>query len=91
MWAHQISVLSVPHFHDSEANKSQSKYISLYVGFRYTVVSILLQDFEILSKGFSQRKFKRKISETLFIKENKPSLNRQEMSVPLKLFNSCKI
>lgn len=72
MWAHQISVLSVPHFHDSEANKSQSKYISLYVGFRYTVVSILLQDFEILSKGFRQRNLKGRFQRHFSLKKINP-------------------
>ena len=31
--------------------------------------------------------FRRKLSEALFIKQNKPALNKQEASVPLKLFN----
>ena len=44
------------------------------------------QDFEISSKGFRQRKIKKKISETFFIKENKSSLKSQEKSVPLTLF-----
>ena len=48
---------------------------------------VTLDDFRIIGKGFRHRKFKRKIAEALFIKENKPSLNRQEKSVPLKLFN----
>ena len=30
---------------------------------------------------------KRKLSEALFTKELKPTLNKQEQSVPLKLFN----
>ena len=52
-------------------------------------LTVKLQDFEILSKGFLQRKFKIKISDALFIKENKSSLNKQEKSVLLKL-NGCK-
>ena len=49
--------------------------------------TVKLSDFTILSQGYKLRKFKRKISEALFIKENRPSLNKQEKSVPLKLFN----
>ena len=45
------------------------------------------QDFEISSKGFRQRKIKKKISEEFFIKDNKSLLNRQEKAVPLTLFN----
>ena len=38
-----------------------------------------VEEFEIHSKEFRR--------EALFIKGNKPSLNRQEKSVPLKPFN----
>ena len=34
-----------------------------------------------------KNKFRRKISESLYIKEKRSSLNTQEKSVPLKLFN----
>ena len=51
-----------------------------------------MEDFEILNKGFTRRKQKKKkISEALFIKENNPSLNRQEKSFPFKAFKQCEL
>ena len=47
---------------------------------------VWVQDFTILSKNYKSN-IKRKISEALFIKSNKPCLNVQEKSFPLKLFN----
>ena len=49
--------------------------------------SATLDDFTILSLGYKQNKFKRKISEALFIKTNRSNVNKQDPSVPLKLFN----
>ena len=46
------------------------------------------EDFDILWNGYTNSKFKRKISETLFIKELRPSLNSQETSVPLPLYSN---
>ena len=43
--------------------------------------------FEILSNGYKNNKFKRKLAEALHIKHERPTLNVQEQSVPLKLFN----
>ena len=43
--------------------------------------------FEILSNGYRNNKFKRKLAEPLHIKHERPTLNVQEQSVPLKLFN----
>ena len=42
---------------------------------------------EILSNGYKNNKFKRKLAEALHIKHERPTLNVQEQSVPLKLFN----
>ena len=44
-------------------------------------------NFEILSSGYKNNKFKRKLAEALHIKHERPTLNVQEQSVPLKLFN----
>ena len=44
------------------------------------------KDFKILGNNY-QSNFKRKISESLFIRQLKPSLNVNEKSVPLHLFN----
>ena len=44
------------------------------------------RNFRILDKGYSNT-FKRKVAEVLFIKKYKSSLNVQEKSVKLELFN----
>ena len=49
--------------------------------------TVTLDNFTILSSGYCNRKFKGKVSESLFIKQNKPTLNKHDTSVPLKLFN----
>ena len=46
-----------------------------------------LKDFKIIDSSYHNNRFKRKISEALYIKEYKPSLNTQEQSVQLKVFN----
>ena len=48
---------------------------------------VSFEDFRMLRNGYTNSKFKRKISEALFIKELRPSLNTQETSVPLLLYN----
>ena len=47
---------------------------------------IALSDFKIIESSFRNQKFKRKIAESLLIREKRSSLNVQEMSIPLKLF-----
>ena len=44
-------------------------------------------DYKIIGTGYRKKTMKRKLSEALFIKELNPTLNKQEKSVPLKLFN----
>ena len=44
-------------------------------------------DYKIVGTGYRNNIMKRKLSETLFIKELKPTLNKPEKSLPLKLFN----
>ena len=48
---------------------------------------VSMKDFRMLTKGFNHRKVKRKICEVLLIKEHQPTLNAQEHSVTLELFN----
>ena len=43
--------------------------------------------FKIIGNGFNNSSFKRKVSEALLIKQIKPSLNVQEKSIALKMFN----
>jgi hypothetical protein len=44
-------------------------------------------NFEIIGNSYRHNNKKRRIAEALFVKKLKPSLNVQEKSVPLKLFN----
>ena len=44
-------------------------------------------DLQITEKRSHHHTRRRKISEALFIKNNKPSLNKQDKSIPLQLFN----
>ena len=46
-----------------------------------------INHFEILSNGYKNNKFKRKLAEALHIEHERPTLNVQEQSVPLLLFN----
>ena len=48
--------------------------------------TVTIGDFRVLKTSYRQKKFRRKLSEALFIKQNKPALNKQEASVPLMLF-----
>ena len=44
-------------------------------------------DFQVIGKGYRHNSRRRKIAEALFIKDKRPSLNIQEKSIPLQLFN----
>ena len=48
---------------------------------------VTIHDFRVFKTRYRQKKFRRKLSEALLIKQNKPALNKQEASIPLKLFN----
>ena len=48
---------------------------------------VKLGDFRIIGKGYKRSKFRRNLTELLHIKEKRSSLNTQDASVPLKLFN----
>ena len=47
--------------------------------------TMALDDFKIIGKGYKRSRFRRKLAELLYNKENRSSLNTQEASVPLKL------
>ena len=47
---------------------------------------VWVDDFKLLGNNY-QSYIKRKISESLFIRQLKPSLNKQEKSIPLNFFN----
>ena len=59
--------------------------------FKHSVESrhdpVLKNDFRIIGKGYRNNTSRRKIAEGLFMKKMKPSLNIQEKSVKLELFN----
>ena len=46
---------------------------------------VTLDDFKIIGKSYKRSKFRRKLAESLHIKEKRCSLNTQETSVPLKI------
>ena len=45
------------------------------------------ENFKVISSGFRNNTKKRKLSEVLWINTVRPSLIKQEKSIPLKLFN----
>ena len=49
--------------------------------------NVSYEDFKIIAKNFNNNHWKRKIAESLLIKEKPPTLNTHHKSVPLKLFN----
>ena len=49
--------------------------------------TVTLHDFKIIGVVYKTSKFRRKLAESLHIKEKRSSLNTQEASIPLKLFN----
>ena len=49
--------------------------------------SVLKDDFRIIEKGYRNNIRRRKIADALFIKKMKPSLNIQDKSLELELFN----
>ena len=49
--------------------------------------TVNIENFKILNTGYSNNTYKRRISEALIIKQYRPSLNMQDNSVPLQLFN----
>ena len=50
-------------------------------------VNVHCEDFKVTAKNFNNNSWKRKIAESLLIKEKRPTLNIHDKSVPLKLFN----
>ena len=49
--------------------------------------NVISKNFKVVDKNFRNNKRKRKIAESLWIKDLRPTLNMQEKSIPLKLFN----
>ena len=49
--------------------------------------NVNIDHFEILPNGYKNNRFKRKLAEALHVKHERPTLNIQAQSVPLKLFS----
>ena len=69
--------------HSGRDNKSHMLKHSITSGHR----NVTKDDFTIVAKKFKNNKWKRKVSESLIIKDLRPTLNVHDYSVPLKLFN----
>ena len=67
-------------------NEHSEKDINSHM-FKYSMATnhpaVTLDYFTVLSSGYCNRKFKRKVSESLFIKQNRSTLNKHGSSVPL--------
>ena len=49
--------------------------------------TVNIKNFKILNMGYNNNTYKTRISEPLFVKQYRPSLNMHNNSVPLQLFN----
>ena len=62
-------------------NELSGKDINSHI-FKHSIVAnhptVTLDNFTVLSSGYHNRKFKRKVSESLFIKQNRPTLNKHD-------------
>ena len=69
-----------------KVHKHSGKNVNSHV-FKHSIETdhpiVTIDDFHVLKMGYHQKTFRRKLSEALFIKQNKPALNKQEASVPL--------
>ena len=71
------------HEHSGKDVDSHISKHSIYADHR----TVTIDDFYVLRMGYRLKKFRRKLSEASFIKQNKRLLNKQEASAPLKFFN----
>ena len=71
-------------------NENSGKDINSHM-FKHSMAAnhpiVTLDDFTVLSSSYRNTMFKKKVSESLFIKQTKPTLSKHGTSVPLKLFN----
>ena len=49
--------------------------------------TVNIENFKILNMGYNNNTYKRRISDSLFLKQYRPSLNMRDNFVPLHLFN----
>ena len=69
----------------SASNDTKLHIVKLGLNSNHKTVNI--GNFKILNMGYSYNIYKRGMSEALFVKQYHPSLNMQDNSVPLQLFN----
>ena len=70
--------------------KHSDKCVTFHI-FKYSIETdhptVTIDGVCVLKTGYCQKKFRKKLSEALFIKQNKLALNKREESDRLKLFN----
>ena len=71
---------------DEHAGKDSNSHMLQHVH-QSGHVAVSINNFRIVKRGFKNQKMKWKISEALLIKKYRRSLNKQENSAPLMLFN----
>ena len=49
--------------------------------------TVMLDNLTVFSSGYRNRKFKRTVSESVFSRQNRPTLNKHGTSDPFNLFN----
>ena len=70
---------------DHAGRDTKSHIVRHYLNSNHETVNI--ENFKILNMGYNNNTYKRSISEALFLKQYRPSLNMRDNSVPLHLFN----
>ena len=70
---------------DHAGGDTKSHLVRHGLNFNHETVNI--ENFKILNTGYNNNTYKRRISEALFVKQYRSSLNMQDNSVPLQLFN----
>ena len=70
---------------DHVGRDTKSRIVRHCLNFNHGTVNI--ENFKILNLGYNNNTYKKRISETLFKKQYRLSLNVQDNSVPLQLFN----
>ena len=70
---------------DHASRDKKTHIVRLCLNSNYETVNI--EHFKILNMAYNNSTYRRRISETLFVKQYRPSVNVQDKSVLLELFN----
>ena len=83
-----LIIISASHIHEltEDLNGRAHKSHMLKHSIEKHHDNVAQENFKIIAENF-RNKGKRKMSESLWIKDLRPTLNAQDKSVPLKLFN----